>query len=77
MLIAPSNNVADHLATSMQEVVNDAHPKQPIMVTRCHSFTTEESQVWHQAGLGRPPGAWQSTTGSRRRWGEWPLVEYL
>ncbi|KAL2800692.1 hypothetical protein BJX66DRAFT_331643 [Aspergillus keveii] len=33
MLIAPSNNVADHLATSMQEVVNDAHPKQPIMVS--------------------------------------------
>jgi hypothetical protein len=55
MLIAPSNNVADHLATSMQELLNGAHPKQPIMVTRCHSSTTEESQVWRQAGLGRPP----------------------
>lgn len=56
MILGPSNAVADHLAQTMNSLLQDRYPGHHLIVTRCHAISTEEDLITHRAGQARPRG---------------------
>jgi hypothetical protein len=54
LLIGPSNGVVDHLAQTMEPVIQQHFRGRTLLVTRCHAMTTEEELAWAPAARQRP-----------------------
>jgi hypothetical protein len=53
VLVGPPNGVVDHLAQTMEHIIQHHFRGRTLLVTRCHPKTTEEELAWEPAARQR------------------------